>query len=70
MPYENPIESLLGPNIIQMLPSIVADLPYKVGFWFLGGLVVAVPAYIITKIILWRKRYSMQKREQLRSQGP
>jgi len=70
MPYENPIEYLLGPNITQMLPSPVANLPYKVGFWFLGGLVVAMPAYIITKIILWRKRSGMQTSEQLRSQCP
>jgi hypothetical protein len=60
MPYENPIEYLLGPNIIQMLPSFVAELPYKVGFWILGGLTMAMPAYIATKIILWRKMSSIQ----------
>jgi len=70
IPYENPIEYLLGPDIIQMLPAPVASLPYKVGFWFLGGLVVAMPAYIITKIILWRKRPSLQASERLSSQGP
>jgi len=60
IPYETPIEYLLGPDIIQMLPPPVAWLPYKVGFWFLGGLIIATPAYIATKIILWRKRSSTQ----------
>ena len=60
IPYETPIEYLLGPNIIQMLPPPVAWLPYKVGFWFLGGLVMATPAYIATKIFLWRKKPSVQ----------
>jgi len=63
MPYESPIEYLLGPNIIQMLPPLVADLPYKVGFWFLGGLIIAIPAYIATKIVLWRKRSSIKADE-------
>ena len=61
IPYETPIENLLGPKIIQMLPPPVANLPYKVGFWFLGGLIAATPAYIITKIILWRKRPKTNK---------
>ena len=60
VPYETPIEYLLGPNVIQMLPPPVAWLPYKVGFWFLGGLIIATPAYIATKIILWRKRSRVQ----------
>ena len=63
MPYETTVEYLLGPNIIQMLPSAVANLPYKVGFWFLGGLVLAMPASIAAKIILWRKRSSMPTNE-------
>lgn len=70
MPYEDPIEYLLGPNILQMLPPPVAELPYKVGFWFLGGLVFAMPAYLVTKIVLWRKRSSMQTNERPESQGP
>jgi len=56
IPYGIPIEYLLGPNLIQMLPPPVAWLPYKVGFWFLGGLVVATPAYIAAKIFLWREK--------------
>jgi hypothetical protein len=59
MPYEITVEQLLGQNIIQMLPSAIAKLPYKVGFWFVGGLVMAIPAYIAAKIVLWRKRSSM-----------
>lgn len=58
IPYETPIQYLLGPNIIQMLPPPVAELPYKVGFWFLGGLTMATPTYLVVRIILWRKRSS------------
>jgi hypothetical protein len=56
MPYEKTILDLLGSSILQMLPSSIAGLPYKVGFWFLGGLIIALPVYILTKIILWRKK--------------
>jgi hypothetical protein len=59
MPYEITVEHLLGQSIIQMLPSAVAKLPYKVGFWFVGGFVMATPAYIAARIVLWRKRSSM-----------
>lgn len=61
LPYENLIEYLLGPSIIQMLPSLITGLPYKVGFWVLGGLAMAIPAYILAKIILWRERPRKQK---------
>jgi hypothetical protein len=60
MPYEHSIKDVLDPSIIQILPPPVASLPFKVGFWFLGGIVVAVPAYILTKIVLWRKKAKMQ----------
>jgi hypothetical protein len=50
IPYELSIEDVLG--TILPLPPEIANLPSKVGFWFLGGLVVAIPAGIIVTIIL------------------
>ena len=50
MPYELSIGDLLG-TILQLPPEI-ANLPFKVGFWFLGGLVITLPAVIIATIIL------------------
>ena len=58
IPYETPLENLLGLNLVQMLPPPIAELPYKVGFWFLGGFVLAMPAYVVVRIALWRKKLS------------
>jgi hypothetical protein len=44
------IEDVLG-TILQLPPEI-ANLPFKVGFWFLGGLLLAIPATIVVTIIL------------------
>jgi hypothetical protein len=50
MPYELSIEDVLG-TILQLPPEI-ANLPFKVGFWFLGGAVIAIPVAIVVTIIL------------------
>lgn len=60
IPYENQIKDVLGPGIIQILPPPLPDVPFKLGLWFLGGIILALPALIISKIILERKRLSMQ----------
>lgn len=60
IPYENLIKDVLDPSITQVLPSPILDLPFKVGFWFLGGIIIALPAYIISKIVIEHKRLSMQ----------
>jgi hypothetical protein len=56
IPYEKSIKDVLGSSIISLLPPGAADFPFKVGFWFLGGIAIAMPAYIVTRIILWFKR--------------
>jgi len=61
IPYEKAIKDALDPSIISLLPSEVASLPFKVGFWFLGGIVMVLPAYTITHIILWLKRPRKQE---------
>jgi hypothetical protein len=60
IPYENLIKDVLDPSIIQILPSPIPDMPFKAGFWFLGGIIIALPAYIISKIVIEHKKLSMQ----------
>jgi hypothetical protein len=55
IPYELSIEDVLG--TILPLPPEIANLPSKVGFWFLGGLVVAIPAVIVVTIILRARKH-------------
>jgi hypothetical protein len=50
IPFDMSIKDVLG-TILQLPPEI-ANLPFKVGFWFLGGLVIAMPAVIVAAIIL------------------
>jgi hypothetical protein len=54
MPFELSIEDVSG-TILQLPPEI-ANLPFKVGFWFLGGLVLAIPLAIVASIILRAKK--------------
>jgi hypothetical protein len=54
MPYETSIKDVLGQ--ILPLPPEIAELPFKVGFWFLGGILIAIPAFIVARSILWLKR--------------
>jgi hypothetical protein len=56
IPYENLIKDVLDSSITQMLPTAIAEIPFKVGFWFLGGIILAMPAYVISKIIIERKK--------------
>ena len=56
LPLEPSITDVLGPRLTALLPVGVADLPFKVGFWFLGAITIAVPALLVTRIILWRRR--------------
>lgn len=53
IPYEKSIQDVLGSGILSLLPFDVANYPFKVGFWFLGGIALVVPAIIITRLILW-----------------
>ena len=53
MPFELSIEDVSG-TILQLPPEI-ANLPFKVGFWFLGGLVITIPAGAVASIILRSK---------------
>jgi len=55
MPFELSIEDVVG-TILQLPPEI-ANLPFKVGFWFLGGLVIAIPVAIVASIILRAKKH-------------
>jgi len=61
MSYETSIKDVLGPSIISQLPPEAVNLPFKIGFWFLGGIAIVMPAYIVTQLILWRKRPSKQE---------
>ncbi len=56
MPYEEQVKDVLDPGIVSYLPTAVANLPSNIGFWLLGGIAIAVPAAIATRIILWLKR--------------
>jgi hypothetical protein len=54
MPYELSIEDMMG--MILRFPPEIANLPFKVGFWLLGGLLAATPAMLVTTIILRAKK--------------
>jgi hypothetical protein len=56
IPYEKSIKDILGP--ILQLPPEIANLPFKVGFWLLGGILTAIPAVIVTRLILSRSKGS------------
>jgi hypothetical protein len=56
MPFELSIEDVSG-TILQLPPEI-ANLPFKVGFWFLGGLVITIPAGAVASIILRSKTHA------------
>jgi len=60
IPYENQIKDMLDPSIIQILPPPIPDISFKIGLWFSGGIILALPALIISKIIIEHKRLSMQ----------
>ena len=60
IPYENSIKDILGSGIIQILPLPIQDIPFKIAFWFIGGIILAVPAYLVSKFIIESKRKSMQ----------
>jgi hypothetical protein len=55
MPFETAIKDVLDPGILSLLPSVFANFPSNIGFWILGFL-MALPAAIVTRIILWLKR--------------
>ena len=60
IPYENQIKDMLDLSIIQILPPPIPDISFKIGLWFSGGIILALPALIISKIIIEHKRLSMQ----------
>ena len=61
MPFETLIKDVLDPDILSFLPSVFANFPSNIGFWILGGFAIALPAAIITRIILWLKRPEKQQ---------
>jgi hypothetical protein len=61
MPFEKTLKDVLDPNILSFLPSLFANFPSKIGFWVLGSLTIALPAAIITRIVLWLKRPKKQE---------
>ncbi len=56
MPFGTAIKDVLDPGILSWLPSVFANFPSNIGFWILGSFTLALPASIITRIILWLKR--------------
>ena len=56
MPFETAIKDVLDPGILSFLPSVFANFPSNIGFWILGFFIIALPAAIVTRIILWLKR--------------
>lgn len=56
IPYEKTTGDMLGGAIVSLLPPQALHLPLKVGFWFLGGVAIAIPVNIVTRLILWVKR--------------
>ena len=56
MPFEKTLGEVLHPSIISFFPSLFANFPSNIGLWVVGSLILALPAAIITRIILWLKR--------------
>jgi hypothetical protein len=56
MPFEKTIKDVLDTGILSYLPSVFANFPSNIGFWILGFFTIALPATIVTRIILWLKR--------------
>lgn len=54
MPYEMSIKDVLDPML--QVPPEIANLPLKVGFWLFGGILIAMPAVIVTRLILSRMK--------------
>jgi hypothetical protein len=61
MPFETAIKDVLDPGILSFLPSMFANFPSNIGFWILGFFIIALPATIATRIILWFKRPKEQQ---------
>ena len=55
MPFELSVADVLG-TFLPLPPEII-NLPFKVGFWFLGGLAITLPAVIIATVILRAKKH-------------
>ena len=54
IPYDRPIKEVLG-QMFQLPPEIM-NLPFKIGFWFLGGIFIALPAVIISRLLITRRK--------------
>jgi hypothetical protein len=61
MPHGKAIKDVLDPSIISHLPPVIANLPSNIGFWLLGAFTIAIPAAIVTRIILWLKKPRKQE---------
>ncbi len=62
IPYENLTKDVLDSGIIQILPAPIPDMPFKLVFWFFGGIILALPALIISKIVIEHKKRSLQEK--------
>lgn len=54
IPYNMTIEDVLGPAL--QLPHEILNLPFKIGFWLLGTMLTALPAVIVTRLVISRRR--------------
>jgi len=55
IPLERTLADVLPFNVLSKLPP-VEWIPFKVAFWFLGGVALAGPAVLITNLILRFRR--------------
>jgi hypothetical protein len=51
---------LLTEGVGAFVMGIIFLVSFKIGLWFSGGIIIALPALIISKIIIEHKRLSMQ----------
>jgi len=54
IPYNISVEDVVDPML--QLPPEILNLPFKIGFWFLGSIITALPAVIVTRLIMVRRR--------------
>ncbi len=54
IPYDQSIQDVLG-SILHLQPEI-ANFPFKVGFWFIGGIFLTIPAVLVTRLVLSRRK--------------
>ena len=56
IPLERTLGDVLPSDILSTLPANAEGIPFKIVFWFLGGIVLAGPAILVTNLILRLRR--------------